>query len=204
VVPLSSTSSDVPSANPAWPASRTSSDFVPVEVVSLPSKGDGRTPGVTVGTFSLSSLPAVESPGCATTTFLFLNDISTHQAKMFDAKQWSEVTFFEVEDFSSCSSSSAGSSLADTATLDDHMRREINYLETKLFFDDLNAILNAHKASSNVPYTHYDPGASPQKRQKIFDYAQEGHSIATKDAPKLDDLNSPADSKPFTEKPSAQ
>lgn len=45
VVPLSSINIDVPSARPEWPASRASSDRVPVEVVSLPSRGEGRVPG---------------------------------------------------------------------------------------------------------------------------------------------------------------
>lgn len=52
VVPLSSIKSDEPSANPAWPPSKLSSEYAPVDVVGCPVKGDGRMPdaaGVGIG-----------------------------------------------------------------------------------------------------------------------------------------------------------
>jgi hypothetical protein len=172
---------EVPSANPAWPARRASSDRVPVEVVSLPSKGEGRTPGAAA--FSLSTLPPAESLDCASTTFLFLKAILEHLANMFDVNQWSSVTFFEpaiVKDFSETCS------LAATASESDQSDYHKDYSLRNLDF--IADVQSKHTYDSN----HYSPGTSSQKRQKIFDYAEENYPTAIKESPTLQYLQSPA------------
>lgn len=115
---------------------------------------------------------------------------------MFDVTQWSAVTFFESvvgsdKDFSVTSGETC--SLADTASEKDHCRSadsNISLLQQDLLFNNRSLTL-AH-----------DTLRGPcQKRQKIFDYAQEGHLLATKEAPKLDEIvpKSPSDLEISTE-----
>lgn len=65
-------------------------------------------------------------------------------------------------------------------------------------------MLEYEKSTPPPSFTHYGSGTSSQKRQKIFDYTAECNSIAAKDAPKAEDLDSPADLDSFTKKPSTQ
>lgn len=110
----------------------------------------------------------------------------------FDNAQWSEVIFFEGvdarnKDFpigSRCASGSQPSdSLADTVSEINHWRSLESIIlsleQSNLMRDDL---LN------RLQYDFPAPRGSCRKRQKIFDYCEEHHVLATKEAPKLEDL----------------
>jgi hypothetical protein len=101
---------------------------------------------------------------------------------MFDAAQWSGVTFFtpvvgSAKDFSVASGSECSGSLADTASERDDVRSIKSDISLPL-----HSVHSRPRSSLSLSLAH------DQKRQKIFDYIQEGRLLATKEAPKLQDL----------------
>lgn len=125
---------------------------------------------------------------------------------MFDATQWSGVAFFESvvvvgddKDFSvtsgeSCSLADTASERDDCRSLDDNNNNISLPQREVLLIHSLNNLVNG------------TPRGSCQKRQKIFDYVQEGHLLATKEAPKLEDIvpKTPTDLEISTEYASKQ
>lgn len=66
----------MPIGRPEWPASRLSNDAVPVDVVGLPSRGEGRNPGTdTFPDFACACAVAAEVD-VLMTVFLFLSDMA--------------------------------------------------------------------------------------------------------------------------------
>lgn len=91
---------------------------------------------------------------------------------MFDAEQWSAMVFFDPasgKDFSRRNSTTSECSLAATASESSQWRPQ--------------NILNRQP----VP-NHYGPGTPGQKRQKIFDYAEQRCLILNKEAKELKDF----------------
>jgi hypothetical protein len=114
---------------------------------------------------------------------------------MFDSKQWLGVTFFgpasgNNKDFSS---TLRKRSLAATASEKPHpVPLELNLCDNRHILA-INAYLQSH----------YGPGTSSQKRQKIFDYAQ-ADLFVSREEPKLEDLQKSIDLEISTEKSAAQ
>jgi hypothetical protein len=121
---------------------------------------------------------------------------------MFDVAKWSGVTFFDLvvvgvdKDFSVTSCEESGS-LADTASERDSVASSISLpLPPHGSPQSIHSLVLAHDL----------PRSSCQKRQKIFDYAQAGHSLATKEAPTLEELGpkTPSNLEISSEKPASQ
>jgi hypothetical protein len=115
---------------------------------------------------------------------------------MFDSKQWLGVTFFEPASGSNKDfrSTLCKRSLAATASERLH--------PTSL---ELNLCDNRHiLAINSYLQSQYGPGTSSQKRQKIFDYAQEDLFGRSREEPKREDLRRSIDPEISTEKSAAQ
>ena len=124
---------------------------------------------------------------------------------MFHVAQWSGVTFFEQvdvggdKDFSVTSGEETGS-LAATGSERDSVASLISPPLPPHCVPgsphNIHSLVRAHSPSRG----------SCQKRQKIFDYAQESHSLTTKVAPRLEDLGpeTPTDLKISTGQPATQ
>jgi hypothetical protein len=124
---------------------------------------------------------------------------------MFDVAKWSKVTFFDPvvvgvdKDFSVTSYEESGS-LADTASERDSVASSISLPLP------LHGVHGSPQSIHSLVLAHDLPRSSCQKRQKIFDYAQAGHSLATKEAPTLEELGpkTPTNLEILSEKPASQ
>jgi hypothetical protein len=124
---------------------------------------------------------------------------------MFDVAQWSGVAFFDPvavgidKDFSVTSGEESGS-LADTASERDSVAPSISL---SLPPHDVHG---SPQSIHSLILVHDLSRGSCQKRQKIFDYGQAGHSLATKEAPTLEELGPkpPTNLEILSEKPASQ
>jgi hypothetical protein len=129
--------------------------------------------------------------------------------KTFDAAQWSGVVFFEYEflphkdfDVASPALDQVIGSLAATA-LQSYPECSNTGLDKNSTYIPLEFCV---RKLSSVSCASHGPRDSCQKRQKVFDYTQEGHVLATKEAPKLEDLGpqTPTDLEISSEKPATE
>lgn len=129
--------------------------------------------------------------------------------KMFEAAEWLDVVFFEYGfggskwdkdfDVASPAHDQVIGSLAATA-LQSYRGCSYSGLDKNSTYIPLGFCV---RKLSCVSCVSHGPRDSCQKRQKIFDYTQESHVLATKEAPKLEDLGpeTPTDFKISSEKP---
>ena len=85
------------------------------------------------------------------------------------------------KDFTVTSGEDTGS-LADTASERDSVASIISLPLAP------QSVLDSPRSSHPLSHAHSPSRGSHQKRQKIFDYAQEGHSLATRVSPRLEEL----------------
>jgi hypothetical protein len=110
------------------------------------------------------------------------------EPKVFNVARWSGVIFFEPvcdrdKDFWLAFARECSGSLADTASERGHLRSG----ESDIPIISVANPANLRRTVSSS-LAHDTPRGSCQKRQKIFDYAQQGHLLATREVPKLEDL----------------